>query len=731
MGDQQPRRLSVATATTTTRTTAIELELPLHEIRSSRTTSSSGSARDNIAVDDYELDTFTTTSSRGQERGKARNKQRSNTHLHLRIDTASSSHEREGLLEASPASDTSSSSSSSTSSASSASSASPSSHTTPFMPSRRTRSRTPNPRPARTSTKAQANGNGSTTSAATTPTTTAAAAEMNGSFRERNKHHTLDVPDDSSAQTARLMERSSFTLDEAPPALSPMSEKGVGEGSESKGFFELPMQDRRNFLLLVLLYFLQGIPMGLAGGSVPFLLKSHLSYGQIGVYSLASYPYSLKLLWSPIVDAIWSQRIGRRKSWILPIQALSGLGMIWLGTHAQEMMEAAGADNGAGVWGFTGWWFALVFMCATQDIAVDGWALTLLSPANLSYASTAQTVGLTAGHFLSYTVFLALSSPDFTNKYFRPASSPLPQGLMTLNTYLQFWGYAYLVVTLGLALLKKENREKRDEGVWSVYKIMGGILKLRNIQIFILIHLIAKIGFQANDAVTNLKLLDKGFSQEDLALTVLIDFPFEISLGYYAGKWSEQYQPIRVWCWAFIGRLAAAVFAQLVVMAFPAGGTTGWYLGVVVVEHVFSTFMSTVMFVAISAFHAKIADPVIGGTYMTLLATVSNLGGTFPRFFVLKFVDAFSVATCIPPSVPPPPDLKGSLITQPFSCVLEAEKHRCLAGGGACNVQRDGYYIVNILCVAFGVVTFWGFIRPRALQLQALPLRAWRLSGGS
>lgn len=248
-----------------------------------------------------------------------------------------------------------------------------------------------------------------------------------------------------------------------------------------------------------------------------------------------------------------------------------------------------------------------------------GWALTLLSPQNLSYASTAQTVGLTAGHFLSYTVFLALSSPDFANKYFR--SSPLPDGLMTLNSYLQFWGWAYLAVTLGLAVLKKEDRSREKDSIMAVYKTMGGILKLRNIQIFILIHLIAKIGFQANDAVTNLKLLDKGFSQEDLALTVLIDFPFEISLGYYAGKWSEQYKPITVWSFAFIGRLVAAVFAQLVVMAFPAGGTTNWYLLVVIVEHVFSTFMSTVMFVAISAFHAKIADPAIGGTYMTLLAT--------------------------------------------------------------------------------------------------------------
>jgi PAT family acetyl-CoA transporter-like MFS transporter 1 len=47
------------------------------------------------------------------------------------------------------------------------------------------------------------------------------------------------------------------------------------------------------------------------------------------------------------------------------------------------------------------------------DIAVDGWALTLLSQENLSYASTAQTIGLNSGYFLSFTVFLAFNSPDF------------------------------------------------------------------------------------------------------------------------------------------------------------------------------------------------------------------------------------------------------------------------------------------------------------------------------
>ena len=433
---------------------------------------------------------------------------------------------------------------------------------------------------------------------------------MDSHVEMRRKHLSIESPT-SAMQTASLIGRENFSLDDEPPQ-TPIP-------NLNSGFFDLPLQDRRNFCLLVLLYFLQGIPMGLASGSVPFLLKKHLSYGQIGVFSLAIYPYSLKLLWSPIVDAVWSPKLGRRKSWILPIQMCSGVGMLYLGSQVEAMMVKAGASDGSGVWNFTCWWFMLVFLCATQDIAVDGWALTLLSPPNLSYASTAQTVGLTGGHFLSYTVFLAFQAPEFANRWFR--KDPLPEGIMTLGGYLSFWGWVYIFVTLGLAVLKKEEKTKDRDGIIEVYKSMLGILKLRNIQSIIIIHLIAKIGFQANDGVTNLKLLDKGFSDEDLALTVLIDFPFEIGLGYYAGRWSTSNPPIHVWCWAFVGRLVAAVLAQLVVMIFPSNGVQPWYLLTVIASHVFSTFSGTVMFVAISAFHAKIADPVIGGTYMTLLAT--------------------------------------------------------------------------------------------------------------
>lgn len=73
-------------------------------------------------------------------------------------------------------------------------------------------------------------------------------------------------------------------------------------------------------------------------GSIPFILREHLSYSEIAVFSLAGYPYSLKLLWSPIVDSKFFPSIGRRKSWIIPMQLIIGSIMLAMAYHAEELM---------------------------------------------------------------------------------------------------------------------------------------------------------------------------------------------------------------------------------------------------------------------------------------------------------------------------------------------------------------------------------------------------------
>jgi hypothetical protein len=183
------------------------------------------------------------------------------------------------------------------------------------------------------------------------------AMSSSSSVEFRRKQHSVDGVS-SAQQVEALLERESFTLDDAHDPNKPAA----------ASLMLLSPKDRRNFFLLVLLYFLQGVPMGLAMGSVPFLLKHSLSYGEIGVFSLASYPYSMKLLWSPIVDAIWSPKMGRRKSWIVPVQFVSSVMLLWLGSQAEKLM----AEASKRLYFFTWVFFCLVMLCATQDVAVDG-----------------------------------------------------------------------------------------------------------------------------------------------------------------------------------------------------------------------------------------------------------------------------------------------------------------------------------------------------------------------
>lgn len=110
-------------------------------------------------------------------------------------------------------------------------------------------------------------------------------------------------------------------------------------------------------------------------------------------------------------------------------------------------------------------------------------------------------------------------------------------------------------------------------------------------QSLIIMLLIAKIGFIANESVTGLKLLEKGFSKEDLALSVLVDFPLQLFFGYYAAKWSSGSRPLRPWLYAFYGRLFFAALGMFVVYIFPESGVTTNYFLLVLGLNVMSSFM--------------------------------------------------------------------------------------------------------------------------------------------
>ena len=105
-------------------------------------------------------------------------------------------------------------------------------------------------------------------------------------------------------------------------------------------------KDISKILFLIYIYFLQRIPLGLTA-SIPFLLADYtVDYSQQGTFSFANWPFSVKLLWAPLVDAIYIRRFGRRKSWLVPVQLLIGILMISLAGNVQTLIRGEKGHTG-------------------------------------------------------------------------------------------------------------------------------------------------------------------------------------------------------------------------------------------------------------------------------------------------------------------------------------------------------------------------------------------------
>ena len=123
------------------------------------------------------------------------------------------------------------------------------------------------------------------------------------------------------------------------------------------------------------------------------------------------------------VDGLFLKRFGRRKTWLIPTQLLIG-GLMLLGARPLDSI-LNGTEPDIVV--ITIIFFILYFLCATQDIAVDGWALTMLDPSDVDKASICNSLGQSLGYFTSYLLFIALNDVTVCNKYIRtiPSDEPL------------------------------------------------------------------------------------------------------------------------------------------------------------------------------------------------------------------------------------------------------------------------------------------------------------------
>ena len=153
------------------------------------------------------------------------------------------------------------------------------------------------------------------------------------------------------------------------------------------------MPDLRLMLVLLGLYVSQSIPLYLFSAALPAILREiGVSRTSIGLLSILALPWIVKFLWAPLVDryALW-RPLGRRRSWIIPLQASIIVLVLLLAQFSPAENIAALFVIGA----------LIAVLSATQDAAADGYAVERLAPAERSIGNAIQggavAIGVIAG----------------------------------------------------------------------------------------------------------------------------------------------------------------------------------------------------------------------------------------------------------------------------------------------------------------------------------------------
>jgi len=261
------------------------------------------------------------------------------------------------------------------------------------------------------------------------------------------------------------------------------------------------------------LYTLQGVTLGLAG-VVPLYLASYgATWKQLGILLTVMYPFTIKLLWAPLIDVFYISWLGRRRTWLLPVQVMLGITFIILSFYFDLLLVQMRVME------LTVIFFFIMFLTATHDICVDGWALTLFSSSNLNWQSISQMIGQPLGVFLGSPVLLTFESANMTNLLIRQplGISEQPYGLFTLPQFMRFWSVMFLIAACTIMLFFREqqqntntnDKENNDDhlNLLETYLYIIRLFKKKCFRQLLVILIGSPIGCAASSAMTYVMLI--------------------------------------------------------------------------------------------------------------------------------------------------------------------------------------------------------------------------------
>jgi len=181
---------------------------------------------------------------------------------------------------------------------------------------------------------------------------------------------------------------------------------------------------------VAIMSFSSGLPLGLVYVAIPDWMRSiGVDLKVVGLITLAQAPWSFKVLWAPLLDRYVPPFLGRRRGWAAIAQ---------VALFAIMLVLAGVARHPESPWVIGALALAVAFAAATQDIAVDAYAVDVLRPDEQGVASGFRTasylvgmrlagaIAITVAAWTSWPAVLAMMACLFVPLVLTTCASPKP-----------------------------------------------------------------------------------------------------------------------------------------------------------------------------------------------------------------------------------------------------------------------------------------------------------------
>ncbi|MGE0632538.1 MAG: MFS transporter [Pseudobdellovibrionaceae bacterium] len=359
----------------------------------------------------------------------------------------------------------------------------------------------------------------------------------------------------------------------------------------------------KRMLIIFLMGFASGAPFLLTGGVLKiWLAREQVDISVIGYFSWVGLAYSLKFLWAPLLDRFTLFGTGRRKSWLVIIQAMLILTITWLGS-LEPMVDLKVMAAVA---------VLVAFFSATQDIAIDAYRREICKDEQLGVASALTQYGYRISMILSTGVLVSL----------------VGSSVIDLS-----WHQLYYVMAacMGIGLVTTLLAPEPEIDPAHIPKTLASafvdpfreFLTRKGALLILLFVFLFKLGDALSAAMLSPYYVHIGYSNADIGLIAKTFGLASVMVGLAIGGVIILYLGIYRSLWTF-GILQALSTASFALLTFT--GAQNWALAFVVVFEDLSAGMGNAAFIA---YLGAISNRRFTATQFAVFSSVAGLGRNF------------------------------------------------------------------------------------------------------